>query len=101
MHIDAISTTEIKWYLDNQEWDRKVYFGQIIIEELVEFFELFLDYPIKFSYQDILLFSNNSDFVVQISHHRTIWFICPEKEKLEMLAIKLDKRGCTVFPAKL
>ena len=95
-----IDTKNNKDYLDKQLWTNKIYFGKLVIEDLINFFILFLDYSIKFQYQDILLFSKESDYIIQLSHHGTVWFISPEKEELEKISIELDKMNCTVIPSQ-
>ena len=92
--------TEIEKYLINTKWVNNELFGSFKIEEIECFLSLFIDYPLKYEYQDILLFSIESNFIITISHHGTIWIITDLYDKLKPIATKLEKEGATVFPRK-
>lgn len=87
----------IKNYLNKIVWKHKKYFGEFIIENILEFFEIFLNYPVKYNYQDILLFPIEKDYVIQISHHGAIWLSSSSKDSLKVIGNELDKEGATVI----
>lgn len=87
----------IKNYLNKISWKNKKFFGAFIIINILDFFEVFINYSLNYSYQDILLFSVEKDFVIQISHHGDIWLSSTSKSLLKHIGDKLDKKGATVI----
>ncbi|MCU7493672.1 MAG: hypothetical protein HF300_07360 [Ignavibacteria bacterium] len=92
---EELEDDSIRKYLDRFEW-RKKYFGKISISDLKEFMDLFLDYPSKFSYQDILVFAKKCDLVIVFTHHGTIWFISKDINLLNNIASQLQLLGVKV-----
>ena len=87
----------MKAYLDKISWQKEKYFGEFDINNINEFLRLFLHYSLKYNYQDILLFSVEKDYVIQISHHGEMWITSTSKDLLKQIADKLDKKGATVI----
>jgi len=91
---------EIKNYLDKIKWIEKKYFGGFEINNIHEFLKTFIDYPLKYEYQDIELFSIRKDYVLVLSNHGIVWFITDSETDLKAIAKLLDKDGATVFPSR-
>lgn len=95
-HIEEeLQDESIREYLDRFEW-RKKYFGKINIPDLKEFINLFLDYPNKFSYQDILVFAKKCDLLIVFSNHGTIWFLSKDLVLLDKIVGGLKEHGVKV-----
>ncbi|GEM_PF-1347797 len=60
--------------------------------DLEEFYDLFLDYPLKYEYQDIYLFSPYNPLVIVISHHGDIWFVSNDMKYLSNLFEKCNNK---------
>lgn len=90
----------ISSYLDKITWKKDKYFGSFKIDDIKTFLSIFIEYPFKYQYQDIELFSLNSDFVMVISYHANFWFIAREKDILKKIAMFLENNGATVFPVE-
>jgi hypothetical protein len=86
--------------LNNFRWKENKYFGQIIINDNDSFLEEFLDYPFRYSYQDIVLISDKSDLLILLSYHGTIWFLSENKNKLSKVKRYLEESGITVKPSR-
>ncbi|MDR3628066.1 MAG: hypothetical protein P4L45_14580 [Ignavibacteriaceae bacterium] len=87
----------MKKYLNKAAWNKKKYFGVFKIDDISEFFMIFLNYSVNYSYQDIILFPAEKDFVIQISHHGEIWLASPSIDSLKLIGNELDKEGATVI----
>ena len=87
----------MKSYLDKISWKRKKYFGVFTIKDIFEFFKIFINYSLNYSYQDILLFSLEKDIIIQISHYGELWLSSPSKEMLNNIGKELDKEGATII----
>lgn len=92
---EELEDNSIRKYLDRFEWKKK-YFGKINIPDLKEFMDHFLDYPGKFSYQDILVFAKKCDLVIVFSHRGIIWFVCKDIKLLNNIASQLQLLGVKV-----
>jgi hypothetical protein len=91
---DALS---IKNFLNNIPWNQRKYFGEFNIDNLQGFLQVFTNYPLNYGYQDIILFSLEKDFVIQISHHGDFWLTSSSKDLLEMIGKELENEGATVI----
>lgn len=101
LHPDLLKENEnnkqMRKFLSVVSWEGKKYFGEFTINNIKEFLGLFISYPIDLNYQDIILFSIQNDFVIQISHHGDIWLTSTSKYLLEIIGKKLDSEGATVI----
>ena len=95
--LENDNTSLIKDFLNKISWNRKKYFGKFHINNLQEFLKIFTNYPLNYGYQDIILFSLEKDFVIQISHHGDFWLTSSSKNLLEMIGKELDKKRATVI----
>jgi hypothetical protein len=77
-------------------WGTKKYYGKIIVNNMNAFFEEYLDYPLRYSYQDIVLVSDKSDLLIVFSYHGTIWFLSEDEKRLSKVKLHLEKSGVTV-----
>jgi len=87
----------MKNYLNKAVWNNKKFFGVFKINNILEFLEIFLNYPLNYSYQDIILFPIENDYVIQISHHGEIWLSSPSRDLLKVIGNEMDKQGATVI----
>ena len=87
---------EIKNYLDNITWKNKKYFGNFEINDIETFLLYFIEYPSKYEYQDIELYSIDSDYVLIISSHGNFWIINKDKKSLQEITKYADGEGATV-----
>ena len=90
----------IKNYLDSINWKQNSYIGDFEIDNIKEFLNVFIDYPQKFKYQDIELYSKITDFLCVISRHGTFWFVAKNIVELRKIAKRLDDKDVLVFPRK-
>lgn len=90
----------IKEYLENINWKKRKYFGEFLVKDIKKFLIIFLDYPSKYRYQDIELYSIDSNYVLVVSNHGNFWIITDDKKNLSKIAKILDRKGATVFPLK-
>jgi len=60
--------------------------------DLEEFFNLFMDYPVKYEYQDIYLFSPQKPLVIVISHHGDIWIVSNDMKYLSNIFEKCKNK---------
>jgi hypothetical protein len=88
---------KMKIYLNKAAWNKKKFFGVFKINNLLEFLEIFLNYPLNYSYQDIILFPMEKDCVIHISHHGEIWLSSTSKDLLNVIGNEMDKQGATVI----
>lgn len=76
---------------------KKEYFGKIEINSIYVFLKTFLDYPQKYNYKDIEIYSKISDFVLNISSHGTFWIIGKDKVVMQQLFLMLNKQNFIVL----
>ncbi|MGE5400336.1 MAG: hypothetical protein ACM3S2_08020 [Ignavibacteriales bacterium] len=93
---EELEDDSIRKYLERFEWKKK-YVGKIKIPDLKEFMGLFLDYPNKFSYQDILVFAKKCDLLIVFSYHGTIWFLSKDLDLLNKIVDGLKECGVKVI----
>ncbi len=96
---DSSNYELIKNYLNKFNWEKK-YYGHIEVTNLEEFLITFIDFPIKYYGQDFELYSLDSDFLLVISNHGTLWIISKLEEQLYEIGKLLEADGATVFPRK-
>lgn len=95
-----IDWCEIKEYLSKCEYLQKSgneYFGEIQVKNIYTFLSIFLDYPQKLQYQDIELYSINSNLVMNISSHGTFWLISNDKFLINKLFSILCKENFVII----
>lgn len=68
--------------------------------KLFEFLNTFIDVPMLNQSSNILLFGIDSDCIIVISNHGTIWLLMDGKEKIADIAKYLDSKGITVLFGK-
>ncbi len=92
-------TEYLKKYLETVKLKNN-FEGEFEISNIKEFLINFLDYPSKYRYQDIEIFSVESDFAFVISGHGTFWFVHENEGVLKEIGKLLDNEGVTVMPLK-
>ena len=90
------TAVKIEEYLNTFKWKRK-YYGSYNISNIQEFYTIFYDYPVRYSYQDILLSSDDQKIIIDISHHGDIWIISDDIKLIEKLAQDFNSEGATVI----
>jgi hypothetical protein len=95
--INDDNATKIKSYLDKINWKKKKYFGSFNISTIIDFYQIFYDYPCRYGYQDILMIPAMNNFLVIISHHGELWIISDNKTLMNDMYDLFDKNGATVI----
>jgi hypothetical protein len=90
------ASCKIENYLNAYDW-KKQYYGKIKIRDFKEFYTLFFDYPVRYSYQDILVQPSDKSIILCISHHGEIWIVSDNSSLISKLYIDFDSEGATVL----